>query len=110
MTPTMPKLDLAPHHWEEVARILQQHVPTLEVWAFGSRATWTAKPYSDLDLALITAHPLTLEQSGVLKEAFDESDLPIRVDLVDWAATDESFRRINEQDKIVVQLGSGARL
>lgn len=108
MTPAMPKVDLAPHDRAEVARILQAQVPELEVWAFGSRVKGTAKPYSDLDLALITAHPLSLERSGALREAFDESDLPIRVDLVDWATTSESFRKIIEQNKVVIQAGKGA--
>lgn len=108
MTPAMPKVDLAPHDRAEVARILQAQVPELEVWAFGSRVKGTAKPYSDLDLALITAHPLSLERSGALREAFDESDLPIRVDLVDWATTSASFRKIIEQNKVVIQAGKGA--
>jgi type I restriction enzyme S subunit len=40
-----------------------------------------------------------------LKEAFDESNLSIRVDIVDWATTSESFRKIIEQDKTIVQKG-----
>jgi hypothetical protein len=35
--------------------------------------------------------------------AFDTSDLPIRVDVVDWAATSATFRKIITQDKVVVQ-------
>jgi type I restriction enzyme S subunit len=41
-----------------VRRILQKHVPGYEVWAFGSRAKWTAKPYSDLDLVIISDRAL----------------------------------------------------
>ncbi len=108
MKPVVPNLDLSPQDRAEVVRILQEQVPNLEVWAFGSRVKGSAKPYSDLDLALITAHPLSLEQSGALREAFDESDLPIRVDIVDWAATSESFRKIIERDKIVVQTAKEA--
>lgn len=103
----MPNIDLKPQDWAEVARILQTHVPDLDVWAFGSRVKRTAKPYSDLDLALITRQPLSLEKLAAVNEAFDESDLPIRVDVVDWAATSESFRKIIEQDKVVVQQGAG---
>ncbi|MGZ8160230.1 MAG: restriction endonuclease subunit S, partial [Methylobacter sp.] len=39
------------------------------------------------------------------KEAFDESNLSIRVDIVDWAATSEEFRKIIEQNKVIVQKG-----
>ncbi|MHB1099339.1 MAG: nucleotidyltransferase domain-containing protein, partial [Burkholderiales bacterium] len=49
-----PLIDIRPDHWAIVRGILQKHVPQYEVWAFGSRAKWTAKEYSDLDLAVIT--------------------------------------------------------
>jgi len=102
----LPNIDLNPLDFQEVIRILQQYVPEFEVWAFGSRAKWTAKSYSDLDLAIITDRPLSLDRFSAIKEAFDESILSIRVDIVDWAATSYSFRKIIEQDKVVVKLAS----
>ena len=99
----VPPIEITPRDWVDVLRILREQVPGLTVWAFGSRARHTAKPYSDLDLALMTAQPLTLEQLASITEAFDTSDLPIRVDVVDWASISESFRKIIEQDKVVVQ-------
>jgi len=41
-----------------------------------------------------------------LFEAFSESDLPWKVDLVDWATTDEAFRRVIEQQRVVVRNAS----
>jgi hypothetical protein len=61
--------------------------------------------HSDLDLAVIGEQPLSMGVSGALAEAFSESDLPWRVDVVDWATTSETFRRIIERDKVVVQGG-----
>lgn len=98
-----PPIDIAPRDWADVLRILHEQVPTIEVWAFGSRAKRTAKPYSDLDLALITQQPLSLGQLAVITDAFATSDLPIRVDVVDWASTSEAFRKLIEQDRVVVQ-------
>jgi len=98
-----PRIDIHPDHWEIVRSILQRHVPQYEVWAFGSRAKWTAKPYSDLDLAVLTDQPLPLNTSANLSDAFSESDLPWKVDVVDWATTRESFRNIIARDKVVVQ-------
>ena len=98
-----PLIDVRPDLWDIVRGILQAHVPQYEVWAFGSRAKWTAKPHSDLDLAVITDQPLSLEVSTALSDAFAESDLPWRVDVVDWAATSASFRKIIERDRVVVQ-------
>lgn len=98
-----PPIDLSPCDWADVTRILREQVPGMEVWAFGSRARRTAKPYSDLDLALITLQPLPLHQWATINDAFAASDLPIRVDLVDWAASSEAFRAIMARDKVVVQ-------
>ena len=108
MTPETPPIDMCPDHWDIVRRILQKHVPHFSVWAFGSRAKWTAKPYSDLDLAIITDKPLTLDLSASLSDDFSESDLPWKVDIVDWATTRESFRKMIERDKVVVQTGGKA--
>lgn len=99
----LPPIDLCPAHWAIVRAILQKHLPQYEVWAFGSRVSGTAKPYSDLDLAVINHQPLSLKISANLSDDFSESDLPWKVDVVDWASTRSSFREIIERDKVVVQ-------
>ena len=96
-------IDLNPNHLATVERILAEHVPECEVRAFGSRATWTAKDYSDLDLAIVGAGPLGWRTFGRLKEAFEESDLPMRVDVLDWYDIAESFRKVIERNYVVVQ-------
>jgi len=96
-------LDVRPDHLEMVQAILRKWVPDIEVWAFGSRAKWLAKDYSDLDLCLVTQKPLDFAIMGHLQEDFSDSDLPYKVDLVDWATTSESFRKIIEGDRVVVQ-------
>ncbi|MCE4373533.1 restriction endonuclease subunit S [Xanthomonas hortorum] len=100
-----PNIDIRQDHWQIVRDILRKHVPQYEVWAFGSRAKWLAKQYSDLDLAIITDQPLSLAISAALADDFSESDLPWKVDVVDWATTVESFRKIIERDKVVVKEG-----
>lgn len=103
-------IDIRPDHLRVVCGILLKHVPQYEVWAFGSRAKWTAKDYSDLDLCIVTDRPLSFKVLGALDEDFAESDLPWKVDVVDWATTSESFRKIIERDKVVVQsLASSAK-
>jgi predicted nucleotidyltransferase len=105
LTNDMPKIDLKLQDWNEVCYILKNLLPEHLVWAFGSRVKGTAKAYSDLDLAIISSQPLSLTKMAIIKEAFDESNLSIRIDVVDWAATNETFRKIIEQDKVVVQKG-----
>ncbi|MYJ10544.1 MAG: DNA polymerase beta domain-containing protein region, partial [Gemmatimonadetes bacterium] len=97
-----------PDHWAIVRDALRRHVPDREVLAFGSRATWTAKDYSDLDLAIMGEEPLSLRASSALDEALVDSDLPFRVDIVDWARIDDSFREIIRRNGVVLQ-GWGQR-
>lgn len=89
-------LDLQTEHLAEVRRILRLHVPGRTVRAFGSRVTGTAKPFSDLDLVVMGEVPLNFRQLAALKDAFADSNLPFRVDVVDWAATGEAFQKIIE--------------
>ena len=58
-----------------------------EVWAFGSRTKFRAEPYSDLDLTIISDTPVPLKLLARMADDFSDSDLPWRVDLVDWATT-----------------------
>lgn len=99
----VPRVDLRPDHWAIVREALRHHVPDREVLAFGSRATWTAKEYSDLDLAVMGEEPLPLRTSSALAEALGDSDLPFKVDVVDWARIDDTFRRIIRRHGVPVQ-------
>lgn len=102
-------LHVSPEHLAIVLDILQKNVPDLEVWAFGSRVAETPeeiariKKYSDLDLAVMTTVPLPIRTLGRLKDDFSDSSLPWRVDVVDWAETSESFRRIIEGKYVVIK-------
>ena len=96
-------IDISPGDLETVREILAEHVPEHKVLAFGSRVNWTARQYSDLDLAVMTEKPLNISCISDLSEAFTQSDLPFKVDIADWASTDESFRKIIEKEHAVVQ-------
>jgi len=95
-------IDLAPGYLDKIRSILRQHVPQCEVRAFGSRVSCTAKPYSDLDLAVVCSSKLSDETFSRLKEAFEESDLPFRVDVLDWHATSPEFQKVIEKHYEVV--------
>jgi type I restriction enzyme, S subunit len=96
----MPPIDVTPEQWAIVQRILQDHVPDHEVRAFGSRATWTAKPYSDLDLMIMSAQPLPPSVIAALREAFTESDLPWKVDVLESVSVPESWRAAAEREAV----------
>lgn len=96
-------IDLTPEQLAWLRQILQEHLPETRVLAFGSRVTGTARPTSDLDLALVTDEALDLAAMASLREAFAESDLPMRVDLVDRSVISAGFwKLIQEQAERVV--------
>ena len=95
-------LQVSDNEWQQVSAILRRYLPNNEVWAFGSRVKGNAKPYSDLDLAIITDTPLPLALLAEVAEAFSESDLPWKVDLVDWATTSERFRQVIAEQKLIL--------
>ena len=101
------ELGLSVSDLEIVTRILTTHVPGRPVYAFGSRAVGKARRRSDLDLAVGGDAPLTLRQRALLKEDFDESDLPIFVDILDLHAITPDFYHRIQRDFVPVQEASG---
>jgi type I restriction enzyme S subunit len=77
-----------------IQSILKKHAPDCEARVFGSRYKWTANDYSDLDIALAGEKKLTLKKLCAVKDAFEESTLPFRVDVLDWNAVSAEFRKI----------------
>ncbi len=99
-------IDAIPRHLETIKRILREHVPECEVRVFGSRVTQTAKKYSDIDLAVVGKGVLSSDRLRLLKEAFEESDLPFRVDLLDWHEIAASFKKVIEKKFEIIQKNS----
>lgn len=96
-------IDLRPEHLAMVQKILHLHVPTAAVYAFGSRVNGAAKPMSDLDLAIALPEPMDLKTLAALQEAFEESTLPMKVDVVDLGKTSPEFKQIIERRKVIIQ-------
>ena len=95
-------IDLADTHLQYLRRTLEEHVPDCEVWAFGSRIGKNAKPFSDLDLAIVSPERVSVGRIALLAEAFEESDLPMRIDILDWHTTNPSFQQqIAEHHEVV---------
>jgi type I restriction enzyme S subunit len=101
-----PGLIVTAGEWKIVRAILLRHVPGREAWAFGSRAGAKSggrvKKFSDLDLAVRGEQPIPLSTLAALAEEFTESDLPYKVDIVDWATTSARFRAIIESAHVVL--------
>ena len=101
-------IDVRPDQLAEIKSILEQYVPGCEVYAFGSRVTGMTKPWSDLDLAVMGPEPLGFQKVGRLIEAFQESTLPFRVDVLDWHDVSPAFQAIIAEHYAVVQAAQTA--
>ena len=96
-------IDLEARHLHQVQDVLRKYVPECEVWVFGSRASNNkAKRFSDLDLAVVSPTALPVRRLALLASAFEESDLPIKVDLVDLQSSSPAFRRRIASDHEVI--------
>ena len=94
-------VDIRPDHLEIVQDILREHLPAgVKVWVFGSRANWTTKDSSDLDLALEGESKLSHKMLGALKDAFEDSTLPYTVDVVDLNAVGHAFEQIVKEQRV----------
>ncbi len=102
-----PPIDIRPEHLEIVKSILRAVLPPGAIaYVFGFRATFATKPSSDLDLAIDAARPLTPTEHAALTNAFEDSDLPYKVDVVDCAATSKELRKVIEKHRIVLNYKS----
>lgn len=94
-------VDINPDHLRVVQKILRENLPSgVAVWVFGSRADWATKDTSDLDLALEGDSALDHGTISALEMAFEESDLPYRVDIIDLNHVSDKFRQIVNAQKI----------
>ncbi|MBI2091540.1 MAG: nucleotidyltransferase domain-containing protein [Deltaproteobacteria bacterium] len=96
-------IDIPHKHLETIIAILSKYVPEHEVWAFGSRVNQKPKKYADLDIAIKTSAPLPAGTLALLRDAFSESNLPFKVDVVDWSKISKDFQKIIEEKFEVVQ-------
>jgi uncharacterized protein len=78
--------------------LLSRH--KVRVSLFGSRARGDARRASDIDLALIGETPLPLDELARARQSLEESNIPFRVDLLDYATVSPSLRRSIDREGI----------
>ena len=94
-------IDITTEQRRIVLSLLARFLPRSESWVYGSRAKWTSGPKSDLDL-VVFAEPDQGRKVSDLRTAFEESNLPFRVDLFVWNEVPEQFRQQIEADHVVL--------
>ena len=101
-----PAIDVTAEQRKTLLALLAKHLPNTAAWVYGSRAKWTSRPQSDLDMVVFAA-PQQNGRVNDLREAFEESNLPFRVDLFVWDNTPEQFRKqIEAEHAVLVENGN----
>lgn len=86
-------------HLKIVKEILLKYPYTFYV--FGSRAKGNPRKLSDLDLCFFEDIPWNIRAH--IDEDFEESDLPFKVDIVDWNLCSDDFKKMIKKDLIIFQ-------
>lgn len=73
---------------------LKHKIPKAKFWAFGSRIKGNSKPYSDFDIAIVSDKPISLITLSEIDEIFSNSDLPFKIDLIDWHRISPEFQQL----------------
>lgn len=89
-------IQIPSNHLRLLQQIVRKHVDVekYQPVVFGSRATGSARQYSDIDLGFLGAEPV--EDVALLRviDDLEESSLPYTVDVVDFATVDPEFKKI----------------
>jgi ribosomal protein S18 acetylase RimI-like enzyme len=91
-------LQIEDRHFNIVQTILSSYPYTF--YAFGSR-TKTPRYLSDLDLCFFENIPGNI--LAHLDEDFEESDLPYKIDVVNWQRCNPTFRALIQKDLVCIQ-------
>ena len=101
------RLHLSPRCRTQIEALLREHLPDVDVWAYGSRVTGKSHDGSDLDLVLRAPdlHEIPINRLSDLREALRESTIPFLVEARDWARLPEGFHGEIERDYVVLLEG-----
>ncbi len=95
-------MDIKDEQLQWILQTLQKELSKPTIIAFGSRVAGTAQPYSDFDIAVDTGEKIPLLSFSTLEEQFANSDIPFKIDLVDWhRVTPEFQQHIKNTGKII---------
>ena len=77
-----------------IKTILNSYLPnnSYKAFIFGSRATNNNRTFSDIDLGILGSKPLPTKNYINLVQAFEDSDIPYRTDVVDFTSVSDKFK------------------
>ncbi len=98
------RLRLSKRHQRILEALIRQHLPDVEVWAYGSRVNGRGHDGSDLDLVLRGSglKEIPIGQLADFEEALRESNIPFLVEARDWARVPGHFHKEIERKHAVL--------
>ena len=87
-------ISVSSEEFEIIKNILNSYIKKGKVYAFGSRYKNNNRKFSDFDIAIDMGEKLSFEFLNIVKDAFEESDLPYRVDIIDYNNISDKFKKI----------------
>lgn len=97
---------------EEAKRIVLSfdEIKEYAVFVFGSRADGTAHQRSDIDIGILGKQALPAFIKLDIEEQLEESNIPLRVDFVDFCKVDQAFKKEALKTVIVWNLPKDIKL
>ncbi|GAB6189227.1 hypothetical protein JCM30566_09660 [Marinitoga arctica] len=96
--------DIKEEYFNLIIEILRKYMCNCTIIIFGSRITGNSNESSDLDIAIDCGKKINLTTLFEIEEDFQDSDLPFRVDIIDWQRTSESFKNIILNNYIKIKI------
>ena len=99
------RLMLENRHRTILETLLREHLPDVEVWAYGSRVDGSAHEGSDLDLVLRTPdlEEIPIGRLVSFEDSLNDSNIPFLVEARDWARLPDRFHTEIERDYVVLR-------
>lgn len=81
----------------------------VEIWIYGSRIKGTNHDASDLDMVIKPLNedePFLLDELEIFKQALEQSNIPILIQVLSWQHIPQSFKKIIKQRyDVLLRLG-----
>lgn len=86
--------DIADEELVFIEETIKKFCPNSRIWVFGSRMKGTNKVHSDLDLVIVSQEPVNWMVIEEIREIFMGSELPFKVDVLEWSSISDAFKEI----------------
>lgn len=95
---------ITPREMTQIQKILRKFLDskTVRIYVFGSRVGDRSRKDSDLDLLLHGPSAISYSILAQIKEAFEESDIPYKIDVLDYFTISDRFRKKIENQKRIL--------